>query len=472
MLGVEPGSQLLFSEDDCSESVPAAGWRNGTSLNNAGENGNYWSSTPNESNTQNAVNLNFNSSNRNTNWNNRNNGRTVRPVVELTEEQAPPSARHFSISREQLLLDLYRAYKDARRHKRGRKYQLAFEYRLEDNLVRLRDEIYNRTYLPAPSTCFIIHDPKMREVFAASFRDRIVHHLFYNYTHILFERTFIADSYSCIKGRGTHYGIERLKHHIRSVSGGYSKPCYVLKLDVRGYFMSINRQTLLRLCRETLERMRRHASDVVGQTWEERIDYGLVDYLLETIVTPDPTEGCIRIGRAEEWSALAPEKSIFNAARDCGLPIGNLSSQLFSNVYLNVLDQYAKRRLGCRHYGRYVDDAYIVSGDRRWLRSLIPQIRLFMRATLGLELNERKTRIYDVGRGVEFIGAYLLPFRSYVAAETLRRMRRKAGLLLRGRNARTGYARAAVNSWLGVLSHYDSYCLRRVVFGRSMPARG
>lgn len=384
------------------------------------------------------------------------------------------------ISKEQLLLDLYRAYKDARRNKRGKEYQLKFEFCLEDNLVALRDDLYTRTYKPQPSTCFVIHDPKMREVFAAAFRDRIVHHLFYNYTHVLFERTFVHDSYSCIPGRGTHYGIERLKHHIRSVSAGWTKPCYVLKSDIRGYFMSIDRNRLLAICRRSLESMRKHVSDIPSQTWRERIDYTFVDYLLESIINADPTARCVKLGVAEEWDALPPEKSLFHSADNCGLPIGNLSSQLFSNVYMNVFDQYVKRNLGCRHYGRYVDDAYIVSDDRRYLKSLIPQIRDFLERELGLSLNQEKTRIYDARQGVEFLGAYLRPFRTYVATGSLRRMRRKlmmttAGLSAAGRYgcsianderaARLHYVRAAVNSWLGVLSHYDSFCLRRVLFG-------
>lgn len=120
------------------------------------------------------------------------------------------------MTKQELLTDIIRAYKDARLHKRNMCYQLEFEYNLEANLHKLCDELWARTYKPRPSTCFIIHDPKMREVFAADFRDRIVHHLFYNYTYKTYERTFIADSYSCIKDRGTHYGIGRLRHHILS----------------------------------------------------------------------------------------------------------------------------------------------------------------------------------------------------------------------------------------------------------------
>ena len=451
------------SIDGSPVSVPAAGWRNGTSLNNAGENGNYWSSTPNGSDTQNAYNLNFNSGNHDWNWNNRNNGQSVRPVSELTSPAGEPAgSRRFSISKERLLTDLFRAYRDARRNKRGKAYQLKFEYNVEDSLVALRDELISATYKPKPSTCFIIHDPKTREVFAAGFRDRIVHHLFYNYTHILFERTFIADSYSCIKGRGTHYGIDRLKRHIRSVSAGWSRPCYVLKTDIRGYFMAINRGRLLELCRDTMEKMRDHRSDGKGMTWGERIDYPFVGYLLETIVNADPTEGCVMRGSPSDWDCLPAEKSMTHAAPGCGLPIGNLSSQLFSNVYMNVFDQYVKRTLGCRHYGRYVDDAYIVDRDRERLKALIPGMTRFLRERLGLTLNADKTRIYDAREGVEFLGAYIRPFRAYVSSASLRRIRRKAMIVPKGDRR---HLESAVNSLLGVMSHYNSYRLRRVLFG-------
>lgn len=327
-------SLSLFSIDDYLESVPAAGYRNGSSLNNAGENGNYWSSTPN-SNDNNAYNLNFNSGNYNVNNNNRYNGQSVRPVSELTNQSLKNKVRHFSISKEELLFDIYKAYKDARKNKRNKLYQLKYEYNLEENLVNLRDELINGIYKPLPSNCFIIHDPKMREVFAANFRDRIVHHLFYNYTHEVFEKSFIYDSYSCIKNRGTHFGIERLKHHILSVSKGYSKPCFVLKVDIKGYFMSINRNVLLELSRKTLSKFESN----------NNLDYELIDYLLEIIVRTNPIENCNVLGNVEEWNDLPKEKSLLTADENCGLPIGNLSSQLFSNVYLNAFDQYVKRTL-------------------------------------------------------------------------------------------------------------------------------
>lgn len=443
-------SLSLFSIDDYQESAPAAGYRNGSSLNNAGSNGYYWSSTPNESNSNNAYNLNFNSDNHNMNNNNRNNGQSVRPVLELIESS--DKVRHFSISKEQLLLDLYRAYKDARKHKRNRNYQLKFEFNLEENLIDLRDELISGTYKPYSSNCFIIHDPKMREVFAAHFRDRIVHHLFYNYTYKVFEKTFIYDSYSCIKNRGTHFGIERLKHHILSVSKGYTKPCYVLKIDIKGYFMNINRKILLELSRKILLKNK------------TQYDYEFVDYLLEMIINSNPMDNCNVLGELSDWNNLPKDKSLFYANDGCGLPIGNLSSQLFSNVYMNVFDQYVKIKLKCRHYGRYVDDAYIVSDDREYLNNLISEITSFLEEELGLKVHPYKTRIFDAYHGVEFLGAYIKPFRTYISSSTLKRIKKK---LVDINVQDKKYLQSSINSFLGVFSHYESYCLRRILFGNN-----
>ena len=352
------------------------------------------------------------------------------------------------ISREQLLLDLYRAYKDARKHKRSRRYQTEFEYDLESNLISLRDDLYNRTYTPKPSTCFIIHDPKMREVFAADFRDRIVHHLFYNYTYDIFESVFIRDSYSCLIGRGTHDGIKRLLHHILSESQNYNKPCYVMKIDVRGYFMHIRQEKLLEISRRILlKRKCRYPS--------------FVDYLLETIIHTDPKKDCIMVSDKSEWLSLPDDKSLFKASPGCGLPIGNLSSQLFSNVYMNEFDQYCKRVLKCKHYGRYVDDAFFVSKDREWLLALRQPVQQFLIKELGLSLNCNKTQIVNVWQGVEFLGAFIKPYRIYPSTSSFRRMKHKILALQYGN---TENMQSVVNSYLGIFGHYNSYCLRRVLF--------
>ena len=369
----------------------------------------------------------------------------------------------FHLTYPQLLDDLHAAYYDARRHKRNKPYQQRFESRAEENLRELCDELWDRTYEPRPSTCFIITYPKRREVFAAQFRDRIVHHLYYNYTHEMLERTFIEDSYSCIKGRGTHYGIQRLESHIRKESQNYTEACYVLKMDIRGYFMHINRQRLLDITISSLRRMSKHkVGKGTSGRWRDRVDMDFVEYLSRTIILLNPVEGCRRRGSVLQWKGLPREKSLFHSDEGCGLPIGNLTSQLFSNVYMNELDQYAKRVLHCRHYGRYVDDFYVVSADREWLRGIAAPITAFLRKRLCLEVNAGKTVICDVCKGVCFLGAYLKPHRLYVSNATLRRMEAKVALL--HRRETPWLLQSSLNSFLGLLSHYNSYRIRYGMF--------
>ena len=227
----------------------------------------------------------------------------------------------YHLTRSQLLVDLHTAFQDAKRHKSKKAYVLKFEQHLEENLQELCDELWNKTYRPHPGSCFIITDPKKREVFAAAFRDRVVHHLYYNYTHELFERTFIQDAYSCIPGRGTHYGIGRLQQHIRQESRNYSRRCYVLKMDIRGYFMHIDRERLLKICLDTLRRMATHrVLKRVPVTWQDRIDLDFVKYLTREIVLLDPTARCHIVGQPDEWTDLPHDKSLFYSPPECGLP--------------------------------------------------------------------------------------------------------------------------------------------------------
>ena len=364
----------------------------------------------------------------------------------------------YTLTREQLLEDLRTAYIDARRHKRGKPYQQRFEAHAERNLEELCDELYSRTYRPRPSSCFIITDPKRREVFAAEFRDRIVHHLYYNYTHELYERTFIHDTYSCIKGRGTHFGISRLEQHIRSESRNYTVPCYIMKMDIRGYFMHINRERLLNICLRTLRRMSMHrVSKYRPARWHDVIDMDFVEYLTREIVRLNPIEGCHIVGERSDWDELPHDKSLYHSPAGCGLPIGNLTSQLFSNVYLNELDQYMKRVLKCRHYGRYVDDYYVVSASRPWLASLVPSVRVFL-TTLGLSFHDGKLSVTSAHHGVEFLGAWLKPHRVYATRGTVGRMLSKLRLLAESDRSRWS---ASLNSFCGVLSHGANYRLRR-----------
>ena len=439
--------------------LPAAGNRWDDDWNNAGTNGNYWSASLNTDNPNNAWNFNLNADDQNMNNNNRNNGQSVRAVRSAHEHL--PDGSVYRLTREDLLADLRQAYFDARRHKRGKPYQQRFEADWEVNLEALRDELFERRYEPRPSTCFIITDPKKREVFAADFRDRVVHHLYYNYTHLLFERTFIADSYSCIAGRGTHYGVERLAQHIRQESQGYTVPCHVMKMDIRGYFMHIDRRRLLAICTDTLQRMATHrVSRHRLELWQERVDMDFVCYLTEAIALLDPTRGCRIVGQPSDWEGLPHDKSLFHSPAGCGLPIGNLTSQLFSNVYLNVLDQYMKRELHAVHYGRYVDDFFVVSADRQWLLGLVPQVRAMLKERLGLDLHEGKLNVGSVWHGVEFLGHWLKPHRIYTSRGSVGRMRRKLAEL--PARPPVGWE-AVLNSYCGLLSHWNNYSLRHTL---------
>lgn len=279
----------------------------------------------------------------------------------------------------------------------------------------------------------------------------------------MLERTFIYDSYSCIKKRGTHFGINRLEHHILQESQNYSVPCYVLKMDIRGYFMHINRDLLLEITLRRLRHMAWQRCDCrQTEKWRMRVDMDFVEYLSREIILLDPTLDCSIHGRIEDWNKLPKEKSLFYSPKGCGLPIGNLTSQLLSNVYLGELDDFVKRVLSCRHYGRYVDDFYIVCSDRNYLLSLIIPIKNFLINNLMLELHHGKTRICDVRYGVEFLGAFLKPHRRYVSRMSLSRMHRKI-MDLRYKNDGLTF-RASANSLLGILSHFNSYNLQTRLF--------
>ena len=456
--------------------LPAAGNGYGTSLNNLGSNGNYWSSSFLSS--ANAYNLNFNSGAINPqNNNNRFNGFSVRAVQHLHSDNEEITQPHhngnkkkidkeeymsYTLTKKALLLDLYAAFACAKRHKAKKSYVCKFEKDLDKNLRCLCDELYSRQYNAEPSSCFIVERPKKREVFAAQFRDRIVHHLYYNYTHELYERTFIKDCYSCIPKRGTHYGIDRLAQHIRKESRNYKRDCYALKLDLRGYFMHINRKKMLKISVDTLQRMSQHRiSKGFKKLWCDILDFSFLSWMTKKIVMLDPTRNCKFAGRKKDWEGLDTNKSLFKTPKGCGLPIGNLTSQLLSNVYLNVFDQYMKRVLKCKHYGRYVDDSYVIGESKKWLLSLVSRIRDFLRKRLNVDLHMGKLQVISIYYGVEFLGGFVKPFVKYISNGSLVRMLQNIGTVDYD-NAESVYR--SINSFLGILFHYSSFNIRCEMF--------
>ena len=395
---------------------------------------------------------------------------TSRPLTNplLTDDSG------YCLTREQLLFDLYIAYYDAARHKHKMAYVVKFERDLRQNLEELCDDLLTGRYHAQPSKCFVIDYPKKREVFAAMFRDRIVHHLYFRYTHQMFERTFIADSYSCIEGRGTHYGISRLRQHIRQASLNWSQPCYAMNLDIRGYFMHINREKLLRIATESLRTMATHKVGMTDEVplpqgvlltpatrWRDIRDMRFILWLTEQIIMLDPMENCIIVGDESDWLGMDRAKCMRYAEKGLALPIGNLTSQLFSNVYMNPFDQWVKRIILCHYYGRYVDDSTMVDACREWLLEQVPKVREFLADELGLQLHMGKLHVREVSQGVEFLGAFVKPYRDYISNKTLARIEENVKTIdLRD----IEHAEASINSYLGVLSHSASYNIRHHLF--------
>jgi len=297
--------------------------------------------------------------------------------------------------------DLFEAYLLCRKNKRNTHNALAFEVDYEHNLLRLANEINNGTYQPGRSIAFIVNNPVKREIFAADFRDRVVHHWLIAKLNPLFERIFINDSYACRTGKGTHLGFKQLDGFIKSCSSDYKKDCYILKLDIAGFFMHIKRKILF----NSLEKL------ILKNYMAE--DKSLVLEICKIIVYNNPAQNCIIKGRKSDWAGLPKNKSLFHSPAGCGLPIGNLTSQVFANFYLNPFDHFIKTTLNIRYYGRYVDDFVIINNDKEFLKSLIPKIRSFLQNELQLELHPKKIYLQHFSKGVKFLGVVIKPHRIY-----------------------------------------------------------
>ncbi len=297
--------------------------------------------------------------------------------------------------------ELAKAYRSARLGKTKRPEVMEFDKVAELEIAALAREIHDKRYVPLPSTAFIVNQPVKREIFAAAFRDRVVHHFLFNQVNAWWDARFIEDSYSCRKGKGTLYGIRRLDHHIRSESRNYSRETYVLKLDLQGYFMSLGRKRLYDRALWGLERQ----FPVRGYLFQ------ICQYLWKVIIFNDPVQGASFACPRSAWKGLPPSKSLFRQRKGRGIAIGNLTSQLLSNIYLDQLDRFVTLGLGFSHYGRYVDDFFIVSRNKSALTEASRRIEAYLCNHLDLVLHPHKRHLQEVGRGVAFLGAVIYPHR-------------------------------------------------------------
>ncbi|MDO5480517.1 MAG: RNA-directed DNA polymerase [Candidatus Saccharibacteria bacterium] len=350
-----------------------------------------------------------------------------------------------------LLRKLYQAERKARKGKTMTRDVYLFELHLAENLEQLAHDIWTGVYKPGRGIAFIIDKPVVREIFAAQFRDRIVHHFLYEMVYDWWDKRLINDSYSCRKGKGSLYGIERLKKHIRSVSRNYTVPTYVYKMDIKGYFMSLRHDLLYKRVCWGLDRQ-----------YEDRPKIReLLKYLWHEVIFDNPCKGVKIRGSFADWKKLSKDKSLFYQLPGVGIVIGNLSSQLLSNIFLDIFDRYVRFELGYKAYGRYVDDFFIVVAekDRARLLADIPRIEKFLKDEMALTLHPKKRYFQEVHKGVEFLGAVIYPY------HTVPTRRFKNNFCKNLAEVGMGYRDvAAVTSYLGRLKHMDGKKLAAKVF--------
>lgn len=339
--------------------------------------------------------------------------------------------------------DLVDAYFDCRRTKRNTRSALAFEAHLEGNLRDLYDELKAGTYRPRPSICFVNMRPKPREVWAADFRDRIVHHLLYRRIAPRFHAAFIADSCACIPGRGTMYAAQRLESKVRSVTRNWSRPAFYLKCDIANFFVAIDKNIL----RELVARK-------VREPWWLA--------LADLILFHDPRLDAVFHSPPTRMALVPAHKSLLNQPAHLGLPIGNLSSQFFANIYMNMLDQFVKHRIGVQHYIRYVDDFVLLHESPEWLSVALAGISAFLPAVLHLQLNPKKTILQPVARGIDFVGQVVKPWHRSTRRRTFN------DALARTAVARDEDLFETANSYFGLFSqathsHHDRAQLANVI---------
>ena len=342
------------------------------------------------------------------------------------------------------------AYYDCRRSKRRTASAIVYEMNYESNLIALRDRINTRTYHPGKSICFVVTRPRYREVFAASFEDRIVHHYIALRLEPLFELVFSPRTFNCRKGKGQLYGVKMLEADIKEDSNNYTTDCYIMKLDLQGFFMSIDKSMLARMIDDFI---------VKYYTGEDIDD---LRYLCQVVVLHCPEKNCERHSPREMWEHLPVNKSLFTNGEGKGVAIGNLFAQLFANFLLNELDWYIEE-LDIKYHGRYVDDFYCINKDKQVLLSAVPKIRAKL-AELGLSLNPKKFYFQHYTKGVEFTGAIVKPYRTYCCNRVLTNFIAAVRKLNRAKNIDdVTHAICSINSYLGLLRQYNEYANRRKI---------
>jgi retron-type reverse transcriptase len=307
--------------------------------------------------------------------------------------------------------NLLEAWQEFIKGKRDRKDVQEFSLNLMDNIFSLYHDLSNHTYKHGDYQAFNINDPKPRCIYKALVRDRLLHHAIYRILYLFFDRTFTADSYSCRVKKGTHRALDRFRHFFRIVSKNNTRICWVLKCDIRRFFDNIDHETLLDILDKYIT-----DQEII------RLLKGVIDSFHKT-----------------------PNK---------GLPLGNLTSQLFVNIYMNEFDQFVKHKLKVEYYIRYADDFVILSQDKSWLEELTFKIGDFLQEKLQLELHPNKVYIKTISSGVDFLGWIHFPEHRVLRTATKRRMINRM---------KENPKRKTADSYLGLLKHGNTNKLRNMI---------
>lgn len=282
-----------------------------------------------------------------------------------------------------------------------------FEFNIEENIFQLHEELKSWTYQHSRYTAFYITDPKLRHIHKACVRDRVLHHAIFRILYPIFDKSFIFDSFSCRLNKGTHRAVRRLKRFAQRLSRDDSRNIFALKCDVKKFFDSIVHQILLELIQEKIK-----DEDAV--------------WLVRKIIQS------------------------FKVQNDKGLPIGNVTSQLFANIYLNELDRFVKHKLAIKYYLRYCDDFVILSSDSCHLLDIVGRIQDFLNSRLKLSLHPNKVIIRKHNQGIDFLGYVVRPYCITLRTKTKNRMLRKVST-------------KNLTSYLGILKHCAGYKLEKKV---------
>lgn len=333
------------------------------------------------------------------------------------------------------------AYRDCIRHKRNKTSAVKYSLNYLVNNYELYCSLNNKTYNINPSTCFCVTRPKLREIFAADFRDRIVHHLIILKFGKIFEDFMIDNSYSCRKNKGTLYAAKDIQRQLSEITNRYKENAYILKLDLKGFFINIDKEITYNIIEK-----------IIKDNYKENdIDWWL--WLIKKVIFNRPDLNCIKKGDIKLFDKLPDHKTLFKS-NGKGLPLGNLTSQIFANLYLTIFDKWIIDKVA--GYGRYADDFILIDRDKDKLLKLWKEIKVWLEENLKLELSPNKYYFQQAYKGVEFVGFHIKKNRLY----TNNNIVHSAFQLVEEMNKKGHTDLQRINSYFGFLRHTNSYKIK------------